>query len=330
MLCCCLSSTCQTLATVAFVIYLVIPVLVKTNPWILNKLIFLHFVKLPFIDDVKDPQKKGMVGARNFYITVNKDIKLGTWHILPKSIQQNKGDYEEMMKSGHPIVLYLHGNAHTRGQSHRVELYKILSSMDLHVIAIDYRGYGDSTGSPTEDGVLEDTYHTYKWIKQRCHDAPLYIWGHSLGTAISTNLIKFLKKKGEETIDGLILESPFNNLREVALYHPLSLPFRYLPWFKWTIMDTFKDAGLDFNTDESMKTINEPVLILHAEDDHIIPIKCGFKLHESTVQSRDGYVDKIQLKIFERNLGYRHNDIYLAPELPDIVRNFMKICTESK
>ena len=44
------------------------------------------------------------------------------------------------------------------------------------------------------------------------------------------------------------------------------------------------------------------------------------QLHESTVQSRDGNVDKIQLKIFERNLGYRHNDIYLAPELPDIVR----------
>jgi hypothetical protein len=35
-------------------------------------------------------------------------------HILPKSLQQNKGDYDEMMKSGHPIVLYLHGNAHTR------------------------------------------------------------------------------------------------------------------------------------------------------------------------------------------------------------------------
>jgi abhydrolase domain-containing protein 12 len=44
-------------------------------------------------------------------------------------------------------------------------------------------GYGDSTGSPTEDGILEDTYHTYKWIKERCHDAPLYVWGHSLGTA---------------------------------------------------------------------------------------------------------------------------------------------------
>ena len=44
------------------------------------------------------------------------------------------------------------------------------------------------------------------------------------------------------------------------------------------------------------------------------------QLHETTVQSRDGNVDKIHLKIFERNLGYRHNDIYLAPELPDIVR----------
>lgn len=44
---------------------------------------FFYFtVKLPFIDDVKDPQKKGMIGTRNFYITVNKDIKLGAWYVM--------------------------------------------------------------------------------------------------------------------------------------------------------------------------------------------------------------------------------------------------------
>lgn len=332
MFLCCWHSTLETLKTFAltvFVIYIAIPVVVKTNPWILNKLIFLHFVKFPFFDDFSDPKKKGIKGTTNFYITVNEKVKLGTWHVLPEDLQDKEGDHEEMLKSGHPVVLYLHGNAHTRAQAHRVELYKILSSMNLHVIAIDYRGFGDSTGIPSEPGVLEDTYEAYKWIKERCQDAPLYIWGHSLGTAISTNLVKFLNGKGEY-IDGLILESPFNNLRDAALHHPLSLPFRFLPWFEWTFIESFKDAGIDFNTDENIKNIDEPVLILHAEDDHIIPFECGRKLHESTLQSKNGDTDKVHFKTFERKLGYRHNDIYRAPELPNIIRNFLKICSENK
>jgi len=64
---------------------------------------------------------------------------------------------------------------------HRIGIYKLFSSLGYHVVTVDYRGYGDSTGESTEIDVVRDALFTYEFLKKVAPWATIYIWGHSLG-----------------------------------------------------------------------------------------------------------------------------------------------------
>ncbi|XP_042338785.1 lysophosphatidylserine lipase ABHD12-like, partial [Plectropomus leopardus] len=158
--------------------------------------------------------------------------------------------YDSTFSSTHSAILYLHGNAGTRGGDHRVQLYKVLSSLGYHVVTFDYRGWGDSDGSPSEGGMTSDALFMYDWLKHRLDDkTPLYIWGHSLGTGVATNLVRRLCDRGSPP-DALILESPFTNIREEAKSHPFSMVYRYLPGFDWFFLDAITANNIRFSSDE--------------------------------------------------------------------------------
>lgn len=79
------------------------------------------------------------------------------------------------------VVLYLHGNTGSRGATHRVELYKVMRRLGYHVIAIDYRGYGDSVNEPpSEKAVVRDALNAYYYIANLTNN-PVLLYGHSLG-----------------------------------------------------------------------------------------------------------------------------------------------------
>ena len=93
------------------------------------------------------------------------------------------------------VILYLHGNSETRSQRHRRELYKKFQALGLVVMAPDYRGYADSYGGFTfqtsESTLCEDAIKTYYFLKQYIHPSnKVIIWGHSLGTGVTTRLGK--------------------------------------------------------------------------------------------------------------------------------------------
>jgi abhydrolase domain-containing protein 12 len=97
--------------------------------------------------------------------------------------------YEELLrKSNLPIVLYLHGNTGSRANGHRIELYKTLRKLGYHVIAVDFRGFADSSNlSPTEKGCVADSLAAYIYVKNLTNN-PLYLYGHSLGKSHSHSL----------------------------------------------------------------------------------------------------------------------------------------------
>lgn len=100
---------------------------------------------------------------------------------------QNKDAlYEEILrKTKDPIVLYLHGNTGTRANGHRVDLYKTLRRLGYHVIAMDYRGFADSSDiSPTEVGCVQDAFAMFRHIKNLT-SSPIFVYGHSLGNVIN-------------------------------------------------------------------------------------------------------------------------------------------------
>ncbi|XP_077912952.1 lysophosphatidylserine lipase ABHD12 isoform X3 [Halichoerus grypus] len=262
-------------------LYVAIPFLIKLCPGIQAKLIFLNFVRVPYFIDLKKPQDQGLNHTCNYYLQPEEDVTIGVWHTVPavwwKDAQgKDQMWYEDTLASSHPIILYLHGNAGTRGGDHRVELYKVLSSLGYHVVTFDYRGWGDSVGTPSERGMTYDALHVFDWIKARSGDNPVYIWGHSLGTGVATNLVRRLCER-ETPPDALILESPFTNIREEAKSHPFSVIYRYFPGFDWFFLDPITSSGIKFANDENVKHISCSLLILHAEDDPVVPFQLGRK-----------------------------------------------------
>ncbi|CAG0883899.1 unnamed protein product [Cyprideis torosa] len=150
-------------------------------------------------------------------------------HILPHSlighVEDTDTERENSLKSGKAIVVYMHGNSGSRAGSHRVELYNLLQSLDCHVVCFDYRGYADSTPvQPCERGVCADATSVFKWVYDRRGKSPVYIWGHSLGTGVASHVVGEICQRGSTLPipDGLILESPFNNLQDEIRFHPMT------------------------------------------------------------------------------------------------------------
>jgi abhydrolase domain-containing protein 12 len=276
--------------------------------------------------------------GRNFYLeetAAHVDGKhkprLGVWHILPlslsesykeKSVVPSDSEMEEMLDSGsESVVVYLHGNSFDRTTKHRCELYNVLSVLGFHVLAIDYRGYGDSTGRPSEDGIIEDAHAIYDYARKKAPSKNIFVWGHSMGTGVASRAVAEMSDSARAP-DGLVLESPFNNLRDVIFHHPFSALFRWLPLFEYFLVEPLIRTGLVMSSDKHVVRVSCPILIMHAEDDHIIPPKLGRKLAEVAKEaSKD--VDYVE---FEAHRQFKHKFIHRSEELPEILTGFFNKC----
>ncbi|KAJ2943063.1 hypothetical protein O0L34_g18754 [Tuta absoluta] len=338
----------------------VVPLIFKYSQTFRRGLIFLNFVQWPLFIDYEEPSASGLEGGRNLSIQYhskvdNCKIKIGMWHILPKSAYERlKGSFvdnfdkdevnklmdEELANSKLPIMIYCHGNSNSRGATHRISLYKFFQKMDYHTIAFDYRGYGDSTNvSPTEAGVVEDSLIVYEWVlnmatKDSCQKPPpVFVWGHSLGTGISSHLLGNLEALSKNLLDraplplpkGLILEAPFNNLADEVAHHPASKLVTWLPYYDTTFVEPFRsEKDFKFLSDQHLtKQHKLPILILHAKDDVIVPFRVGLKLYRSILASRSEKDAAVKLHVYEKNLSLGHKWICKAADLHTVVGEFV-------
>ncbi|KAL8185172.1 UNVERIFIED_CONTAM: Monoacylglycerol lipase abhd12 [Gekko kuhli] len=146
-----------------------------------------------------------------------------------------------------------------------------------------------------------------------------YAVSAAVARRVATNLVRRLCER-ETPPDSLILESPFTNIREEARSHPFSVIYRYFPGFDWFFLDPITSSGIKFANDENVKHISCSLLILHAEDDPVVPFHLGKKLYNIAAPSRNFRDHKVQFIPFHTDLGYRHKYIYKSPELPRILR----------
>ncbi|XP_013178594.1 PREDICTED: monoacylglycerol lipase ABHD12-like isoform X1 [Papilio xuthus] len=339
----------------------VVPLIFKYSKTFRRSLIFANFVQWPLSIDYEDPSSSGIDGARNLNIEYHSKIdrcpiRIGIWHILPKSTYERmKGSFEgncdkeqlniamdeELANSKTPVILYCHGNSNSRAAWHRIQLYKFFQQMDFHTIAFDYRGYGDSTNlTPSEGGVVEDSLIVYDWLNTTLDKGeekpPVFVWGHSLGTGISSHLLGNLKELSCEILErssplpqpnGLILESPFNNIADEVANHPLAKLVIWLPYFENTFVDPFRARCCEhaFVSDVHLARARSlPVLVLHAKDDVIVPFVVGKKLYKAILESRSEGDAAVTLHAYDSKLNLGHKWICTAPDLPDVIRNFVK------
>ncbi|XP_078418689.1 lysophosphatidylserine lipase ABHD12-like isoform X2 [Cetorhinus maximus] len=306
------------------VIYVTIPFAFKMCPIIVTKVVYLNFLRRPFID-FKQPAHYLLNHTLNLYLTPEEGITVGVWFTIPdKRWHEASGKdqqwYEAALGDDNPVIVYLHGNGGSRAVGHRVELIKMLSAHGFHVLALDYRGWADSTGEPSEAGITTDSLYLFEWTRARSGKSPVCLWGHSLGSGVATNTARILHEKGSPA-DAIILEAPFTSMREEVAHHPFAVYYKLFPGFEWFFMDSITENNIFFHNVENLQSISTPVLILHAEDDNIIPFELGRKLYESLL---DSWISGRQVKFvsFPAFLGYKHNNIYKDPQLPDIIKLF--------
>jgi abhydrolase domain-containing protein 12 len=157
-------------------------------------------------------------------------------------------------------------------------------------------GYGDSSKNElSEDAVVNDCVQLYEWLVTKT-SAPIFIWGHSLGTALASRTTVILHSKPNISQPvGLILEAAFTKMSEELYVHPYGKVrfyklyvfiflnwylqiFAWLPWFDATIVKPLEKNGFLFDNSKHILNVECPILILSAEDDSIVPYRFGQKV----------------------------------------------------
>ncbi|NXP56671.1 ABD12 lipase, partial [Heliornis fulica] len=177
---------------------------------------------------------------------------------------------------------------------------------------------------PTESGFTTDVLALYDWAKARSGSSSILFWGHSLGTGIATNVARKLLEERGVQVDAVVLESPYTNIRDAAAHIPITKPYRQFPGFDYLILDSLALGNMFFSSDENVKVLTCPLLILNAEDDTVLPSHLGQKLFEI---ARSTYKDDTKVKIisFPEKLGLGHDYISSNPELPVLVKDFLNM-----
>lgn len=156
-------------------------------------------------------------------------------------------------------VLVFHGNAGHRG--HRASMLEHLHALGYGVLLPDYRGYGGSTGEPSEEGLYEDALACRSWLDRNVEGAVVYL-GNSIGTGVAVELAA---RRGPAA---LVLRSPFTSLVDVG---QSAYPFFYVRPFMRDHYDNLSKIG----------RITCPLLCIHGDRDRIIPLNLGRRLFDA-------------------------------------------------
>ncbi len=184
-------------------------------------------------------------------------------------------------------LLWCHGNA--GNISHRVDNTRYLHRLlKINVFLFDYRGYGASAGSLndlSEEGTYHDAEGALAFLRARPELAStrLVYFGRSLGAAIAVELAK------RHPPAALILETPFTSIRDMAR---VVLPFFPVGGLLGTRYDSLSKIG----------AIRVPLLVLHGDQDDVIPFEQGRRLFEAANPPKTFYTIR----------GARHNDTYIV------------------
>ncbi len=193
------------------------------------------------------PEAVGLADVTRVSIATPDGETLVLWYAAPKT--------------GHPTVLFLHGNA---GEiADRADRFAFYQSRGYGVAFLSYRGYGGSTGSPTETGLLIDAKTAYDHLRtEGIPAARIILVGESLGTgpAVIT--------AARNPVAAVILEAPYSAAVDIAR--------RAYPWAPVGLL--MKDQ---FRSRDHIAAINAPLLILHGDADRVIPQGFGRRLFDA-------------------------------------------------
>jgi pimeloyl-ACP methyl ester carboxylesterase len=224
---------------------------------------------------------QNVAGLREVATQTPDGLRLRHWYLPPA-------------EPGTPVLVMFHGNAGHIGD--RVPKLDEIIDAGFGVLLAGYRGYSGNPGKPTEDDLTADAHLLLDWLAEQGVPAErTVIYGESLGTGVAVKMAAM-----RETA-GVILESPYTSIAEVAQSHYWYLPAKWMVLDKW---DSMAHIG----------RIRAPLLVVHGARDRTVPTRYGRRLFAAAPEPKE-------LFILE---SAAHNDLYEDPRVAARVIAFLR------
>jgi hypothetical protein len=223
----------------------------------LTGLLFVMQRKLQYMPDPRlvEPEEAGLDGFAGVRLDTPDGERLVAWHTLPNG--------------GHPTIVYFQGNG--LGLEARAERFRLFRRAGYGVLALGYRGYSGSTGTPSEQGLLTDAATAVAFIEAKgIPPARLVYYGESLGTGIAVQLAS----RDETRPAAVILEAPFTSAVDVARLHYWYTPVGLL------MHDQFRSI-------EYIEAVKAPLFVLHGDADGVVPVAHGRRIFEAAGEPKE-------------------------------------------
>ena len=275
-----------------------------------SHVVYLHKIQMTWFKDLDIPESFGFLRGQTtpFSITSSTGGTLYAWHVLPIELYRQHESALIEEPSGYAsditsrfafkllrddpdarLIIHMHGAGGTVGSGYRVPNYRALSAgqpKKIHVLTFDYRGFGRSSGTPSESGLCLDAIAVVDWATKVAGIPPsrILIFSQSLGTAVTLAISEhFALQSPPIVFAGTILVAPFVDVAtlvatyriagSIPLLSPLArfpLLFNYLRTFiqdKWSS----KDHIAQYIRANEANGEKYQLTLIHAEDDYDIP-----------------------------------------------------------
>ena len=238
-----------------------------------------------------------VLAQRNLIYLPDRDLALTPSDVMVTTVETADGVVHEvwtMPADGVAMarVVVFNGNAGNKG--HRLTLARNLAAEGMEVLLFDYRGYGDTEGSPSEEGLISDANAIARIAFQT--DLPVVFLGESLGAGPATGLAAQAKP------DALVLRSPFTSLTDMARAH-----YPFVP----TVL--LRDH---YPVEETVSRLQVPVLVVLGTGDSIVPPELSRRVYDAAAGPK---------RLIEME-GLDHNDPELSAgrDLAQVIRSFVE------
>ncbi|KTW31626.1 hypothetical protein T552_00265 [Pneumocystis carinii B80] len=297
-----------------FIGYIVF-ILSLSVPFIQRNVFYLHkIVSCSKIDSLQ-PEYLGFSPRRiyPFFLKTSDHENIFLWHILPHNvyyknhIKLSEIEEEEELhdffisllskSSKTKLIIYFHGTACNIAARHRMSFYRIMTSFDdVHVFAVEYRGFGKSSGKPSEEGLIEDGISVVKWAMEVAKVKPssILLVGQSLGTAVAIGVAEKLSTlKNPIFIGHLVSIAGFSSVKSLLStyklggYFPIMSPLKMYPGLKKLV---FKFLYHPWNSLERIQAFSKisqksgtKITFIHSKDDSHIDFYHSFELFVAAI-----------------------------------------------
>ena len=229
-------------------------------------MVVIYFAQASFIYAPHMPSRELLISPANaglefdeIFLETHDQQKLHGWFIPSNNATKT--------------ILFFHGNA--GNISHRIETFKIFHELNFNFFIIDYRGFGKSTGKPSEQGTYIDAVTAWEFLRneKNISNKDIIISGRSLGGGVAAELATRVDPSM------LILESTFTSMPDAASIHYPFMPADLIVKHK-------------YETLKKLKNVDCPIVIVHSVDDEVIP----FSQAQTLFAYADSPKDFIELK----------------------------------